>query len=180
MRMTRLLTLLMVCFTALTISAQAQKTTAKKTSSRSTTSKSTATVPSLDVRAARVKVSNQLYNLNVFLSRLGPIAQNIEAIDNDAKTKKLKKESIDQNEAAKQKVVSAIRNIKDGLMNLETEFKTKPALKKYLPTIQGITDLAAQAETSAVAGQFVASNAPLKTAQQKLNSTLSMMPDAEL
>lgn len=140
----------------------------------------TSTLPPLEVRAARVKVSNQLYNLKAFVERLGPVAQNIEAVDNDARTKKIKKESIDQNEAAKQKVVTAIRGLREGLMNLETEFRTKPDLRRYLPSIQGISDLAGQSVDSAVAGKFVASVTPLRTVQQKLNDTLALMPNVEL
>jgi len=159
--------------------AVAQKTTSRRPAPRPTPTK-TSTLPPLEVRAARVKVSNQLYNLKAFVERLGPIAQNIEALDNDARTKKIKKESIDQNEASKQKVITAIRGLREGLVSLETEFRTKPDLKKYLPTIQGISDLAGQSVDSAVAGKFVASVTPLRTVQQKLNDTLALMPNAEL
>ena len=179
MKITRSLTLFMVCLTALAISAEAQST--KKPVRRTTpVSNKTSTLPPLEVRAARVKVSNQLYNINAFLQRLGPISQNIEALDNDAKTKKIKKESIDQNEATKQKVITAIRTLRDGLVSLESEFRTKPDLKRYLPTIQGISDLAGQSVDSATAGKFVAANAPLRSVQQKLNDTLTAMPNAEL
>ena len=159
--------------------ALAQKTTTRRPVPRPTPVKNS-TLPPLEVRAARVKVSNQLYNLKAFVERLGPIAQNIEAVDNDARTKKIKKESIDQNEASKQKVITAIRGLREGLLNLETEFRTKPDLKKYLPSIQGISDLAGQSVDSAVAGKFVASVTPLRTVQQKLNDTLALMPNAEL
>jgi L-fucose isomerase-like protein len=118
--------------------------------------------------------------LGAFLERLGPITQNIEAVDKDAKAKKVKKESIDQNEVAKQKVITAIRGVRDGLVSLESEFRTKPDLKKYLSTIQGISDLAGQSIDSAMAGKFVAANAPLRSVQQKLNDTLTAMPSAEL
>lgn len=182
MKITRSLTLFLVCLTALAVSAEAQKTTTKKPVRRTTptSTKTSSTLPPLEVRAARVKVSNQLYNVSAFLQRLGPISQNIEALDNDARTKKIKKESIDQNEASKQKVVTALRTLRDGLVSLESEFRTKPDLKKYLPTIQGISDLAGQSIDSAMAGKFVASNAPLRTVQQKLNDTLTAMPNAEL
>jgi hypothetical protein len=142
--------------------------------------KSTSTLPPLDVRAARVKVDNQLTNVSLFVKRLGPIAQAIEALDAESKTKKVRKESLDKNAADKQSVITAIRNLREGMVKLETEFRTKPALKKYLPTIQGISDLAGQSETSAIAGKFVAANDPLRTIQQKLNDTLSAMPNAEL
>ena len=159
--------------------AAAQKSTTTRpapTPPRNTTKQ----LPPLDVRAARVKVSNQLYNLAAFVERLDPIAKNIEALDNDARTKKIKKESIDKNEADKKKVVDAIRGLRDGLVNLETEFRTKFTLKLYLPKIQGISDLASQSLNSAIAGKFVASVGPLRTVKQKLSDTLAAMPNAEL
>jgi hypothetical protein len=171
-------TLFLLMATLFAGAAAAQKRTTRRPAPAPTPTNSR--IPPLAVRAERVKVSNQLYNLKAFVERLGPIAQNIEAIDNDARTKKIKKESIDQNEAAKQKVIAAIRGLREGLMNLETEFRTKPDLKKYLPSIQGISDLAGQSVDSATAGKFVASVTPLRSVQQKLNDTLALMPNVEL
>ncbi len=133
-------------------------------------------VPPLDVRAAREKVDNQLANVNKFIEVLGPIAQQIEDLDAQAKSKPLRKDIAGQNEANKQKVIAAIRNLKDGLATLESEFRTKTVLQKYLPTIQGITDLAAQAEDSAIAGKFVAAKEPLRGIAKKLTDTLAVMP----
>ena len=153
--------------------------TKKPVKTKSTANKAS-TLPPLDVRAARVKVENQQTNITLFVSHFGPIAQAIENLDAEAKTSKLRKESLDKNAADKQKVIAAIRNLREGMVKLESEFRVKPALKKYLTTIQGISDLAGQAETSAIAGKFVAANAPLKTIQQKLSDTLAAMPVAEL
>jgi hypothetical protein len=172
------LTFFVLAATLFAGAATAQKTT-RRPVPRATPPRSS-TLPPLEVRAARVKVSNQLYNLKAFVERLGPIAQNIEAVDNDARNKKIKKESIDQNEASKQKVVTAIRGLREGLVNLETEFRTKPDLRRYLPSIQGISDLAGQSVDSAIAGKFVASVTPLRSVQQKLNDTLALMPNVEL
>lgn len=176
MKFSRYLLLGLVVVSIFSVAAQAQK---KRTTKASTT-KSTAALPPLDVRAARVKVSNQQTNVSLFLERLGPIAQAIEALDAEAATKKLKQESLDKNVSDKQKVVAAIRGLREGMVKLESEFRVKPALKKYLPTIQGISELAGQAETSAIAGKFVAANVPLRSIQQKLNDTLAAMPNAEL
>jgi len=166
------------------VAAEAQRTPTKRpttrTPPRTTPRTTTATLPPLDVRAARVKVSNQYHNISAFVSRLGPIAQNIEAIDNEARTKKLRQESITNNETAKQKVIAAIRGLREGLVSLETEFRTKPSLKQYLSSIQGITTLAGQSEDSAIAGRFVAANSTLRSIQQKLSDTLALMPNAEL
>lgn len=179
MKILQVFTVLVLGLCAVTVAdAQKRRTTPRRTTT--TTRPVAATLPPLEVRAARVKVSNQLSNVSAFVSRFGPIAQNIEALDADAKARKAKPASIEANEANKKKVIAAIQNLKTGLVNLETEFRTKPDLRKYLSTIQGISDLATQSETSAMAGKFVAANAPLRSAQQKLNDTLNRMPVAQL
>jgi hypothetical protein len=176
MKITRYLLLAFAVTAVFTMAAQAQT----KKPVRKTTPVKASTLPPLDVRAARVKVDNQLANVRAFADRLGPIAQAIEALEAEAKTKKLSKQSLDKNAADKQKVIAAIRGLRDGMMKLEAEFKTKVVLKKYLPTLQGISDLATQSETSAIAGKLVAANTPLRSIQQKLTDTLAAMPNAEL
>ena len=180
--MTRYLLLAIAVISIFAVAASAQKKTTTKKSTKATAPKTSATMPPLDVRAAREKVSNQQANIGAFLERLGPIAQAIEAVDTEAKTnaKNVKQESITDNEAAKQKVISAIRNLREGMVKLESEFRVKPVLKKYLPNIQGISELAGQAETSAIAGKFVAANTPLRSVQQKLTDTLAAMPNVPL
>ena len=175
MKVSRYLILAVAVISLFTLATDAQK----KRSTKTTPAKSAA-LPPLDVRAAREKVSVQQANMGQFLAKLGPIAQAIEAVDAEAKTSKLKQESLDKNAADKQRVVAAIRNMREGIVKLESEFRVKSVLKKYLPSIQGISDLAGQAEDSAVAGKFVAANTPLRTIQQKLTDTLAAMPNAPL
>lgn len=134
------------------------------------------TVPPLDVRAAREKTEVQRDNVLRFIDVLGPIAQGIEDIDAQGKTKPLPPATVDKNTENKKKVVAAIRNVRAGLAMLESEYRTKTSLAKYLPTIKGITDLAADSEDMALAGKFVASKEPLRAALQKLNDTLNLLP----
>ncbi|MCO5333948.1 MAG: hypothetical protein M9893_08035 [Pyrinomonadaceae bacterium] len=155
-------------------SAFAQKRTTKRPVRRAPAKVST--VPPLDVRAAREKVDNQLANVNRFIDVLGPIAQGIEDLDAQAGTKPLSKTAADSNAANKRKVVGAIRNLKIGISQLESEFRTKASLAKYLPQISGMTDLMAQAEDLAIAGKFVASKDPLRGVAGKLTDTLGVMP----
>lgn len=152
--------------------ADAQRKTTRKT----TPPASKTIVPPLDVRAGREKVDTQLSNVNDFVNKLGTIAQGLEVADSDAKAGNLKPATVAKIEAKKKEIVDAIRNIKVGLGNLESDFRTKPDLKKYLPTIQGITDLAGQSEDSAIAGKFVAAKEPLRSIAQKLTDTLAVMP----
>ncbi len=156
-------------------SGYAQKKTAKKPAPKKPAA-TTTIVPPLDVRAAREKVSIQADNLNRFVDVLGPIAQGIEDLDQSAKTKPLPPKTAEKNKANKQKVIEAIRNMRAGLAVLETEFRTKATLKKYLTTIEGISDLSAESEDSAIAGKFVASKDPLRDIAKKLADTLAVLP----
>lgn len=133
-------------------------------------------LPPLDVRVAREKVEIQLANVNRFVDVLGPIAQGIEVLDEAGKTKTLPKATADRNEDNKQKVVQAIRNLKAGLSDLESEFRTKSSLQNYLARIEGITDLGAGSEDSALAGKFVAAKEPLRDVAKKLTDTLAALP----
>ena len=179
MKITRYLLLTIAATMLLGIAAHAQKTPPRRTTPRTTPARPS-TLPPLDVRAARVKVDNQHTNVSLFVQKFGPVAQALEALDAEAKTKKVRKEILDKTASDKQRLVTTIRGIREGMIKLESEFRVKPSLKKYLPTIQGIGELAGQAETSAIAGRFVASNTSLRSVQQKLNDTLTAMPNAEL
>lgn len=157
------------------ISAFAQKKPVKKPVPKKPPVAKTV-VPPLDVRVAREKVDNQLANITRFIDVLGPIAQGIEDIDRESRSKRLPQSTINTNEANKKKVIEAIRNMKAGLTTLESEFRTKPDLKKYLTSIEGITDLASESEDSALAGGFVSAKDPLRSVALKLTDTLAVMP----
>ena len=173
MRHIRLAATVLLALTLFAVAADAQRKPVKKAPVKKPP---VTVVPPLDVRAAREKVDIQLSNVNGFINKLGTIAQGLEVADADAKAGNLKPATVVKIEGKKKEIVDAIRNIKDGLSSLESEFRTKPALQKYLPNIQGITDLAAQSEDSAIAGKFVAAKEPLRDIAKKLTDTLAVLP----
>lgn len=154
----------------------AQKKTAKKPPAKKTPPPAQRIVPPLEVRAAREKVEIQLSNVDRFVDVMGPIVQGIETLEVSAKAKKLPADSLAKHEARKEKLIAAIRNLKAGLLSLESEFRTKTSLQKYLTSIGGIADLASESEDSAIAGRFVASKDPLRAVSKKLTDTLGVMP----
>ena len=160
---------------ALTGSAAAQKKSTKKSSSKKSTASQTLIAP-LDVRAARQKVDIQLSNVNDFLVKLGPLAVNLETAVADSKANKLSSATAAKVAQGEERVITSIRDLRLSLSTLESEFRTKPALKKYLVNIQGISELGTQAEDSATGGQFVAAREPLRKAAQKLTDTLAILP----
>lgn len=179
MRNFRILGIAFLAVALLAVSAAAQKKTVKKTTTKKpapTTNSSIKIVPPLDVRAGREKVDIQLSNVNDFVNTLGMIAQGLEVADADAKAGKLKPATAAKIDAKKKEVVAAIRNMSVALRSLESEFRTKPVLQKYLPQIDKISDLATESEDLAIAGKFVAAKEPLRNVAKKLTDTLAAMP----
>jgi len=127
------------------------------------------------IDAAKVKVSNQLHNVRVFVDKMGPIAVGIENADRDAAARRLSSELVAANEVNKKKVVASIRALREGLVALETDFRTKPQLTPYLPRIDGIALLCGESEDKAIGGKFVESKEPLREIALKLNETLVVL-----
>ena len=176
MRTLRYLTVLTLLLAGLAVSADAQRT--RRTTPRPTPKPTPVRTPvvSFEVSAAKQKVSNQLHNVNVFVERMGPIAVAIENNDKDAVAGRLKPAERTANTTNKAKMVDAIRVLRAALVDLETEFRVKPALAAYLPRVQGISTLASQSEDHAVAGRFVTAKDPLRQVALKLNETVAVMP----
>lgn len=153
-------------------SAFAQRKPARKPTPRPTPISLTAA----EVRDAKTKASNQEYNVTRFTVILSSVASSIETTDREAKTKKLDKKVLDANAANKQKLLTAIKGLRAALTSLETEFKTKPSLRRFAPRLEGITALSTQSEDFAYAGKFAQSKAPLDQVAQKLRDTVALMP----
>lgn len=176
MRTIKLAALVLISVAALGSAAAAQRKStrpAKKYPPTPRVVKSSALTP--EMRAVREKVDNQIENVTRFQAILGPVAAGIEDFERNAKNKKMTKAEFDANELNKRKVMQAIRNLRAGLASLETDFRTKPELKKYLPNIQGITDISARCEQLGAAGQFAEAGRSLTPIIDKLNTTRNSM-----
>lgn len=158
-----------------TANAQAKKTTTKKTPSQKTTT-SVVNVNPAEIKSGAEKVSIQVKNVSRFVYLLGGFARAIEDLEAEAKTRKIAQASLDANNKNKQAVIRGIQNIRAGLVALEIEFRTKPALKNYLIQINGISDLAANAEDQALNGQFTESGKTLLLVVERLSDALVALP----
>jgi hypothetical protein len=161
---------------SLNLTAEAQKkgTTTKR--KRTTAARTTNAASSFETRASAEKVSTQIKNLTKFIYILGGIARGIEDIDASARTGKVSRTTVDKNNKFKQDVIASMKNLRAGIAALEVDFRTKPALRKYLLQIQGVTDLSGQAEDFALAGRFTDSGKSLLLVVEKLADTLAAMP----
>ncbi len=164
----------MIAAFAVSASAQTKKPAPKKpVTTPKVVTTSTLPTSSATASAGAQKVSIQIKNVTKFIYALGGIAQGIEAIDKDTRANKAAK---DANATNKAEVIQAIRNLRAGLVALEVEFRANATLKKFLPHIQGITELSAESEDLATAGRFSAAGKPLLLVVEKLSDTLAAMP----
>ncbi|HEX8638351.1 MAG TPA: hypothetical protein VF692_09830, partial [Pyrinomonadaceae bacterium] len=84
---------------SLETNAQRRRTTRRRAATTaSTTAAATAAANSAEVKASARKVSDQLKNVTRFVYLLGGIAKNIEAIDLDARSRKLSTSALNTNE----------------------------------------------------------------------------------
>lgn len=162
--------LLLVCFV---FPAAAQKN--RKPAPRPTPTPSRPYINPV-ISVAKMQVETQLFNVNLFVDKMGPIAVAFENADKDAAEGRLKKETAARIESEKKKVVAAIRGLREPLVALETDFRTKAPLTPYQSNMQGLGSLLARTEDSAIAGQWVAAKEPLRQIARKLNDTLAVLP----
>lgn len=154
--------------------AAAQKKPAKPAPKKPPVTKNV--VQPLEVRVAREKVEIQRDNVNGFADRLTPIAQSIELLEKAYIEKRMSPQDAAKHEATKTQFVSILRNIRNDLTMVESEFRTKPTLQKYLPNVKGITEMALSAENEAIAGRFTASIKPLRDIVITLTDALAVIP----
>lgn len=169
--------LICVLCLATLVTAQKKRTTPRRTTAKPTpTAAATTPVNNLEIQDAAKKASVQLKNVTRFIYLLGSIAQGIEDVDKEIKDGKASAAATDINTKNKQNVVSGIRNLRAGLTTLEIDFRAKPSLRTYVPQIGGITEIAANAEDRAVAGQFKDAGRVLLEIVEKLSDALAAMP----
>jgi hypothetical protein len=130
----------------------------------------------LEISQGKEQVSNQVANVTRFTALMAPIASSIETLDAEARKRPLSKSAAATNNANKDQLKLAIKNLRTGLVTLETDFRTKPTLRRFLPNLQGITQLSTESEDLAYAGKFTESRRPLLAVLQKLSDTLAVMP----
>lgn len=165
-----------LCLFGMTLTADAQRRRTTRRTSAATRNAAAAAATNVEIKSSAEKVSVQIKNLTRFIYLLGGIARSIEDIDRDARTGKFSRTTVSKNETNKQNVIASIKNLRAGLAALEVEFRVKPALRKYLFQVQGVTDTSGQAEDAALAGRFIESGKVLLTVVEKLSDTLVALP----
>lgn len=164
-----------VCVAVLTVvlagvsTASAQKRTRVRTTESISVQKN-------EVKEAAEAVGIQVKNVSKFVFVLGGVAKGLEEMDKQIKDGRASTEVVAQNQQFKNDVLASVRSLRAGLVKIEVDFRAKPALRKYLPAVQGITEQSANAEDLAYSGQFTAAGRELLAILEKLTDALVEMP----
>ena len=132
-----------------------------------------------DLKKGTEDVAIQIKNITKFVFVLGGVARGIEDIDKDVRAGKASGAVARQNEEFKANVRASFRGITTGMIKLESEFRTKPALRKYLLDIEGVAGRCSTAENLASAGRFHDGGLELLLVVERLADTLVAMPSAK-
>ena len=167
----RIVLLITICLILVPAVAQAQK---KKPSSKK--SSTTTTESNVAVRAGATRVAEQIKLLSRFLYLLGGVAKGIESADGAAQRGEASQAIIDQTQRNKAVVRDSIKSMREGLDQLELDFRLKPELQRYYIKLAGSAQGAATAEDEAAANQFDKSGRTLLTVVNRLADVLLEMP----
>jgi hypothetical protein len=150
-----------------------QRTTSKRSTPKSRTNSSQSAAAAQSEGAMRV--ADQIKVLTRFLYLLGGVAKGIEAADAAARAGEATPAQVEQTEKSKETVKNSLRNVREGLDQLEIDFRTKPELLRYYTRLAGVAAGAATAEDQAAANQFDQAGRSLLTVVNRLTDVLLEM-----
>lgn len=130
---------------------------------------------SADTQAGRERIAAQIKVLTQFLYLLGGITKGIESADQAARNREASAAAIQQNERNKLRVKESLRNVREGLDKLQTDFRTNPRLKSFYPYVEGVATIGEGAENQAAANRFDEAGRSLLKAVNQLADALAAM-----
>lgn len=157
------------------IARTTSKRTVLSTSSRNSyPSTSYAEKEQAEIRAGRDRIASQIKALTQFLYVFGGVSkglENAELVNRNREDSSVAL-SVEQIQRNKAKVRDSIKNVRSGLEDLESSFRSNPALQRYYPNLAGLAKLGQTAESQAASGTFDQAGRSLITAVNKLADAL--------
>jgi hypothetical protein len=127
--------------------AAAQSRTRRAPARRRTAPAPRAAANQTQANAARIKLSDQIKNLTRFIYLYGRISKDLEAVSAQAESAEVARRS-------KAALLSNFASLRDGLDQLERQFRFTPGLERGYQKLQGAAAGVEQAESLASANQY--------------------------
>lgn len=130
------------------------RTPAKRSPRATTTKKAADKAADLARAEGATRVADQIKVLTRFIYLLGGVTKGIEAADAAARRNEASPAVIAQTENSKATVRTSLQNVREGLDNLELDFRTTRELQPYYADLAGVAAAAATAEDQAARNQL--------------------------
>jgi hypothetical protein len=173
LRKSFILALAFIIFLSTTTLSQTRRRSTPKRSAAA--SKAAAEKLAAEVQAGRERIAAQIKTLTQFLYLFGGIAKGVESVDQAARGPETANVTVEQNERNKAKITESVRNVRQGLDRLESDFRFNAALQSFYPRLSGVASMAATAESQAAAGRFNEAGRSLLRAVNHLADALASM-----
>jgi hypothetical protein len=142
-------TALCLCLLAAPVEAFSQTRT-RRSVSTAQKRRSSSSMPKLDAtqtNAARIKLADQIKTLSRFLYLYGRFSKDLELTGAQSASSDLAAQT-------KASLIASLKNVREGLDQLESQFRFTPGLERPYNLLRGAAQRAADAEDSAAAGRF--------------------------
>jgi hypothetical protein len=106
------------------------------------------------VREGANRVAEKIKLLTRFLYLLGRVSTGFETADELARRNETTPAGVEKTERSKAEVKATLRNVREGMDELEIYFRTTPELQRYYIKLAGVAAGAAMAEEQAARNQF--------------------------
>ena len=136
------------------------------TQRRGSTAAPKSTADQTQVNAARIKLSDQIKNLTRFIYLYARISKDLETVSGQAESGEVARRT-------KAALLSNFTNLRDGLDQLERQFRFAPGLERSYQKLQGVAAKVEQAESLAAANQY-------DRAGRQLVDVVTQLPDVLL
>ena len=160
---------------ATTLAQTRSRSTRRGNQGAKTTKPSTSPASEEAKTAGANKVADQIKNLTKFVYLLGGVAKGIEQVDEAARKNEASPAALQQNDQNKAVVKTSLRNVREGLDQLEVYFRGTPELEGYYLKLAGSASGAATAEDQAAAGHFDQAGRTLLGVVNRLTDVLLAM-----
>ena len=166
--------LILICLLTVLSTDVTSQTKRRSAARRANATKAATEKSAAEIKAGAAQVAAQIKTMTHFVYLFGGIAKGIESVDQASK-QEASAAAIEQNERNKTKVRESIRNVREGLDKLESDFRFNPTLQRYYPYLAGVARTGETAENQAAANRFDEAGRSLLKVIDQLADALAAM-----
>ena len=167
--------LILICLLTVLSTDVTSQTKRRGAARRANTTKAATEKSAAEIKAGAAQVAAQIKTMTHFVYLFSGIAKGIESVDQATSKQEASAAAIEQNERNKTKVRESIRNVREGLDKLESDFRFNPTLQRYYPYLAGVARTGETAENQAAANRFDEAGRSLLKVIDQLADALAAM-----